>query len=144
MNKEYITKFLDVNEGLLINTINELEDFNGDAESREQLVKEYGVISERHINGIKQLNDVESIEESNVIEYEKINVAHEDLMEQQKQAIYTDVMNTSKEILMQFTGMIFYTVRFREGLRFNIDNYVSDDFVRGLVQKLPDFMKSRK
>lgn len=144
MNKEYLKGFLDANNELVTQSIENLKGFDGRAEDFETYLKAYSEISKQHLSAMKQLSDVEAAEEGFVIEYEKINVANENFVDQQKQALQTEVMNASKDMVMQIISMIFYTARFREGLRFDIDNYVNDGFVRGLVQKLPDFMKSRK
>lgn len=144
MNKEYLEKFIKANEKLTMNSIDNLEGFEGSEEDFDAFVKLYSEASRQHLAAMKQLFEIENAEEMAVIEYEKINVAHEEVVEQQKQAIQVEIMNASKDLIMQLLSMGFYTARFREGLRFDIDNYVNDGFVRGLVQKLPDFMKAKK
>lgn len=144
MNKEYLKKFIEANEEITIGSIDNLKGFEGNAEDLELYLKMYSEISRQHLTAMKQLFEIENAEEMAIIEYEKINVAHEEVVEQQKQAIQVEIMNASKDFIMQLVSMGFYTARFREGLRFDIDNYVNDGFVRGLVQKLPDFMKAKK
>jgi len=144
MNKEYLLRFIDANEILTLKLINRLESETGRAEDLEKYTKLYSEVSRQHLTAIKQFNDVESAEENIVIEYEKMNIENENSAIQRKQELQVEVMNASKDLVMQLVSMIFYTARFREGLRFDVDNYVNDGFVRGLVQKLPDFMKSKK
>lgn len=144
MNKEYLKKFIEANEPLVYKSIDDLKGFSGKAEDYETYTKMYSESSRQHLAAIKQLSEIEIAEENAVIEYEKINVENENAMAQQKQELQIEIMNASRDLVMQLISMMFYTARFREGLRFDIDNYVNDGFVRSLVQKLPDFMKSKK
>lgn len=144
MNKEYLTTFLNANEELVLGSIEKIKDFKGSKEEKEALLNEYSEFTRQHLTGIKQLNDCERSAEDVVIEYEKLAVEGENFAAQQKQLLYTEIAGASRDFVMQLASMIFYTARFREGLRFDIDNYVNDGFVRGLVQKLPDFMRSKK
>lgn len=144
MNKEYLKRFIDANEKLTLQSIDDLRGVSQSKEEFDAKIKLYSEVSRQQLAAIKQLNDVENEEELTVIEYEKINVANENFIAQQKQELQIEVMNSTRELVMQLLSMGFYTARFREGLRFDIDNFVNDGFVRSLVQKLPDFIKSRK
>lgn len=144
MNKEYLKRFIDANEGLALKSIKNLEEFRGKAEDYETYIKAYSETSKQHLAAIKQLSEIETAEENVVIEYEKINAETETAKAQREQELKIEIMNASRDLVMQLMSMAFYTARFREGLRFDIDNYVNDGFVRSLVQKLPDFMKAKK
>ena len=144
MNKEYLTRFIEANQEIVLQTKDSLEGFHGKAEDYDSYIRAYSEISKQHLTAIKQLSEIEMAEANNVIECEKMNIENENLTAQRKQELEIEVMNASKDLVMQLVSMAFYTARFREGLRFDIDNYVNDGFVRSLVQKLPDFMKSRK
>ena len=144
MNKEYLTTFIEANESIALQSIDSIKNFRGKAEDYETYIKAYSEVSKQHLNAIKQLSDIEVAEENVVIEYEKINAEVETAKAQREQELKVEIMNASKDLAMQLVSMIFYTARFREGLRYDIDNYVNDGFVRGLVQKLPDFMKAKK
>ena len=144
MNKEYLTTFIEANESMALQSIDSIKNFNGKAEDYEIYIKAYSEVSKQHLNAIKQLSDIEVAEENAVIEYEKINAEIETAKAQREQELKIEIMNASKDLAMQLVSMMFYTARFREGLRYDIDNYVNDGFVRGLVQKLPDFMKAKK
>lgn len=144
MNKEYLTTFIEANESMALQSIDSIENFKGKAEDYEIYIKAYSEVSKQHLNAIKQLSDIEMAEENAVIEYEKINAEIETAKAQREQELKIEIMNASKDLAMQLVNMMFYTARFREGLRYDIDNYVNDGFVRGLVQKLPDFMKAKK
>lgn len=144
MNKAYLENFLSANEELSMKCINGLNNFRGSVEEKEVLLKEYSEVVKQHLAGIKQLSDVELAEENVVIEYEKLNVESENLKAQREQELKVEVANAAKEIVSELGRMIFYTARFREGLRYDIDNFVNDGFVRGHVQKLTDFIKTRK
>ena len=144
MNKEYLTTFIEANESMALQSIDSIKNFKGKAEDYEIYIKAYSEVSKQHLNAIKQLRDIEMAEENAVIEYEKINAEIETAKAQREQELKIEIMNASKDLAMQLVSMMFYTARFREGLRYDIDNYVNDGFVRGLVQKLPDFMKAKK
>lgn len=144
MNKEYLLRFIDSNEAIVMRSIDRLNTLTINEKEFDAYMKMYSETSKQHLLAIKQLNENENAEELAVIEYEKLNIANENFIAQQKQELQIEVMNAAKELVTQIISMGFYTARFREGLRFDIDNYVNDGFVRSLVQKLPDFIKSRK
>lgn len=144
MKQEYLEKFIKANEELTISSIDNLKGFEGSEEDLNAYIRLYSEASKQHLAALKQLQEADDARENVALEYEKLHVSHEDFVIQQKQAAQVEILNASKDLVMQLAGMIFYTARFREGLRFDIDNYVNDGFVRSLVQKLPDFMKSKK